>query len=288
LYLHSTLLFFSLHIAVTIEEHMNVIFLSVLDLSLAAILIVVLALVSMLLSLGLEKKIVLFSLRMIAQLLFVGLVLRYLFGNANGWLIVLMSLVMLGAAGREVKARQQRPVHGIAGYLIGTGAMFISSFSVTMLALSVVIRVDPWYTPQYAIPLLGMLLGNTMTGISLSVDKLTCQFYDLRNVLEQRLMLGQSWQEASSDIRRDCMRTGMMPIINSMAAAGIVSLPGMMTGQILGGTPPVEAVKYQILIFLLITAGTGFGVISSIWMTSRHLFDLRHRLRLVCITGLQK
>jgi putative ABC transport system permease protein len=70
----------------------------------------------------------------------------------------------------------------------------------------------------------------------------------------------------------------MVPIINSMAAAGIVSLPGMMTGQILGGTPPVEAVKYQILIMFLIAAGTGFGVICSIWMTSRHLFDKRHRL----------
>lgn len=262
---------------------MDVISLSAFDLSLASLLLVALACASMLLSLGLEKKIILFSCRMIAQLLFIGLVLRYLFANASGWLVVLMAMVMLIAAGREVQARQQRQVRGIVGYLIGTGAMFISSFSVTLLALVAIIRVDPWYTPQYAIPLLGMLLGNTMTGISLAVDRLTSQYYEQRNVLEQRLMLGQSWQEASSDIRRDCMRTGMMPIINSMAAAGIVSLPGMMTGQILGGTPPVEAVKYQILIILLIAAGTGFGVISAIWMTGRHLFDNRHRLRLHCL-----
>ena len=76
------------------------------------------------------------------------------------------------------------------------------------------------------------------------------------------------------------MRTGMMPIINSMAAAGLVSLPGMMTGQILSGTPPVEAVKYQILIMFLIAAGTGFGVVSAIWMSGLLLFDERHRLRL--------
>jgi putative ABC transport system permease protein len=74
------------------------------------------------------------------------------------------------------------------------------------------------------------------------------------------------------------MRTGMMPIINSMAAAGLVSLPGMMTGQILSGTPPVEAVKYQILIMFLISAGTGFGVVSAIWMSGLQLFDDRHRL----------
>lgn len=259
---------------------MNVIALSALDLGLASLLLVALALASMLLSLGLEKKIVIFSCRMTAQLLFIGLILKFLFSNASSWLVILMSLVMLSAAGREVQARQQRPVRGVVGYMIGTGAMFVSSFSVAMISLVVIIGVEPWYTPQYAIPLLGMLLGNTMTGIALSVDRLTNMFHDQRNVIEQRLMLGQSWQEASSDIRQDCMRTGMMPIINSMAAAGIVSLPGMMTGQILGGTPPVEAVKYQILIMILIAAGTGFGVIASIWTTSNHLFDSRHRLRL--------
>ena len=264
---------------------MNVISLSVIDLSIAVALLLVLAGASMCLSLGLERRIVLFSGRMIGQLLFIGLVLRYLFAHANGWLVLLMSLVMLGAAGREVQARQKRQIKGFAGYLIGTGAMCVSSFSVTLLALVAIIGVEPWYTPQYAIPLLGMLLGNTMTGISLAADRLTSLFYEQRNVIEQRLMLGQSWQEASGDIRRDCMRTGMMPIINSMAAAGIVSLPGMMTGQILGGTPPVEAVKYQILIILLIAVGTGFGVMASIWLTGRHLFDQRHRLRLDCLSG---
>lgn len=259
---------------------MSVISLSAFDLGLASLLLVALAITSLSLTLGIEKKLILFTCRMTAQLLFIGLVLKFLFGNASGWLVVLMSVVMLAMAGREVEARQQRRFRGLKGYLIGTGAMFVSSFSVACIAILVVIRVDPWYTPQYAIPLLGMLLGNTMTGIALAVDRLTTMFYEQRGMMEQRLMLGQTWQEASGDIRRDCMRTGMMPIINSMAAAGIISLPGMMTGQILGGTPPVEAVKYQILIMMLIAAGTGFGVIAAIWATSRNLFDERHRLRL--------
>lgn len=264
---------------------MNVISLGPIDLVLAASLLFVLAGFSLLLSLEIEKKIILLTCRMTAQLLFIGLVLRYLFANANGWLVVLMAMVMLAAAGREVQARQKRKIRGVTGYLVAVGSMCISSFSVTLLALVVIIRVEPWYTPQYAIPLLGMLLGNTMTGVALAADRLSSQFYEQREVIEQRLMLGQNWQEASGDIRRECMRTGMMPIINSMAAAGIVSLPGMMTGQILGGTPPVEAVKYQILIMLLIAAGTGFGVISAIWMMGRHLFDKRHRLRLDCLAG---
>jgi len=259
---------------------MDVVSLSSFDLAIAASLLVLLSLLSMLFSLGLERKILFFGFRMTAQLLLIGLVLRFLFANGSLLLVLLMSTVMLLAAGREVQARQRRKIVGPFGYLISICAMFVSSFSVTVLALLVIIRVEPWYTPQYAIPLLGMLLGNTMTGISLAMDRMTDQLYGRRGEVEQRLLLGQTWQEASRDIRSDCMRTGMMPIINAMAAAGLVSLPGMMTGQILGGTPPVEAVKYQILIMFLIAAGTGFGVVSAIWMSGWRLFDERHRLRL--------
>ena len=263
---------------------MHVISLSLIDLALAASLVMVLAILSLLLSLGLEKKIILFSCRMTAQLLFIGMILKFLFASGSLLLVSLMATVMLLAAGREVSARQQRKIRGIAGYTISVSAMFVSSFSITLIALIVIVGVDPWYTPQYAIPLLGMLLGNTMNGISLALDKMTEQFYLQRAVIEQRLLLGQTWQGASRDIRRGCMRTGMVPIINSMAAAGLVSLPGMMTGQILGGTPPVEAVKYQILIMFLIAAGTGFGVVSAIWFSGIMLFDKRHRLRLDVLT----
>lgn len=264
---------------------MGVIELSALDLGLSAMIIVALAVTSLVLSLGLEKKIVLYSARMTAQLLLIGLVLRYLFGNASGFLVCLMSLIMLAAAGREVQARQKRKVQGWSGYFIATSSMFVSSFSIALIALVLIIQVKPWYTPQYAVPILGMLLGNTMTGVALAIDLLVSQLYEKQNIVEQRLMMGQSWKDASSDISRDAMRNGMMPIINSMAAAGLVSLPGMMTGQILGGSPPVEAVKYQILIMFLISAGTGFGVITAIRLTARRLFDKRHRLRLELITS---
>jgi len=259
---------------------MDVISLSPFDLLIAAFLLVLLAATSFILKLGLERRMLINGTRMTVQLLLLGMVLKILFANVNVWGIVGMATVMLLVAGREVRARQKRKVAGLIGYSIGTGAMFVSSFSVTLLALMVIVEVEPWYTPQYAIPLLGMLLGNTMNGISLSSDLLTSQLYEQRNTIEQRLLLGQTWQEASSDIRRDCMRTGMVPIINSMAAAGIVSLPGMMTGQILGGSSPFDAVKYQILIIFLIAVGTGFGVIFTIWLIGRLLFDQRHRLQL--------
>jgi len=250
------------------------------DLALAALLVLALAALSFRLRLGVSRQILVAALRTTVQLLLVGLILRAVFENVHwGW-IALIAAVMLLAAGREVLARQKRPLRGGWGFGVGTLSMFLSSFTVTVLALVVVIGNDPWYAPQYAIPLLGMLLGNTMNGVSLGMGRLTESAWQQRAVLEQRLALGQSRQEAISDLRRDAVRTGMVPIVNAMAAAGLVSLPGMMTGQILAGSPPVEAVKYQILIMFLIAGGTGFGVMASIGITARRLFDDRDRLRL--------
>ncbi|MBL4904029.1 MAG: iron export ABC transporter permease subunit FetB [Desulfocapsa sp.] len=262
---------------------MDVLSLSAFDLSLAAILLLMLAVTSFCIGLGLEKRLVISGIRMTLQLLLIGLVLQFLFANASFVLVFFLSICMLLIAGYEVWARQKRKLRGTAGYLISTGSMLVSSFTVTFLALTVMVGVDPWYTPQYAIPLLGMLLGNTMTGVALAADRLTTEMYSQRGMVEQRLLLGQNWQEASGDIRRDCMRTGMIPVINSMAAAGVVSLPGMMTGQILGGSSPLDAIKYQILIMFLIAAGTGFGVLTAIWLISRRLFDERQRLVLECL-----
>ena len=249
-------------------------------LALASIAILLLALVSWRARLGTSRSLLVASVRTVIQLSLVGLVLEALFATSGiGW-VSLMALVMLLIAGWEVMARQKRRLSGFWAFGIGTGAMFLSSFSVTVLALTVIIGPVPWYTPQYAIPLLGMMLGNTMTGVALSLDRLTDSVWQQRSVIENRLMLGHRWQEAMDTIRREAMRSGMMPTINAMAAAGIVSLPGMMTGQILAGTAPAIAVKYQILVMFAIAAGTGFGTLFAVAWGSRRLFDERERLRL--------
>jgi len=259
--------------------------LSAVDLALAAGLVLAMAALSWRMQLGLSGQLLIAGTRTVVQLLLIGLVLKALFANVDLLWVAGISLVMLLAAGREVMARQQRRFTGWWGFGMGTGAMFISSFAITVLALGTMVGTDPWYDPQYAIPLLGMLLGNTMSGIALALDRLTTTAWQQRAIIEQRLMLGATRLEAVAEIRREAMRSGMMPIINSMAAAGLVSLPGMMTGQILAGSPPLEAVKYQILIMFLISAGTGFGVTAALWLASKRLFDERHRLRLDKLTG---
>lgn len=263
---------------------MELISLNPIDLSIAAILVLVLALISWRLRLGVERRLLLAAVRSVIQLGLLGLVLKTLFAQSNLLFIGLLCLFMLTVAGYEVMARQQRRFTGPWGMGIGTMSMFISSFSITLLALHLVVRVDPWYQPQYLIPLLGMLLGNTMSGIAIAMDNLTQNVWLQKGNIEARLILGEGWSSAIADIRRDALRAGLIPIINAMAAAGVVSLPGMMTGQILAGSPPLEAAKYQIMILLLIAAGTGLGAITAVWISSSHLFDGRQRLRLERLT----
>ncbi len=259
---------------------MNVITLSSLDLILAAGLVGSLAVLSLIMQLGVAGRLVIAAVRTTVQLLLIGLVLNTLFANVHLVWVTLLALVMLLVAGREVMARQHRRFGGLWGYGLGTLSMFVSAFATTIFALLAIVGTDPWYEPQYAIPLLGMMLGNTMNGIALALDRLTSNAWQQRGVIEARLALGHEWRIAIGDITRESVRVGMIPIINAMAAAGIVSLPGMMTGQILSGTPPLEAVKYQILIMFMITAGTGFATIAASWIGARHLFDERCRLRL--------
>lgn len=253
--------------------------LSAYDLMLASLLVIALAGACSRFKLGVGVQLIIAACRTTAQLLLVGFILKKVFDNAELHWIVLISLIMLVVASWEILARQKRKIKGWWGFGVSAFSLFVSSFLITLIALFFIIKTDPWYTPQYTIPLLGMLLGNTMNGIALGMDRLVQTAWQQRAIIEQRLMLGQTAIEAVREIRNESMRAGMMPIINAMAAAGIVSLPGMMTGQILAGSEPIEAVKYQIMIMFLITAGTGFGVMVILHLISKHMFDDRERLR---------
>jgi putative ABC transport system permease protein len=138
--------------------------LSVFDLSLAALLVLALALSSARIYPGLAKQLLVAALRTAIQLTLIGLVLKTLFANSHLLWVGLLSVLMLLVAGREVMARQHRRFAGRWGYGIGVVSMFVSSFTVALFALIVVVGNEPWYQPQYAIPLLGMLLGNNVAG----------------------------------------------------------------------------------------------------------------------------
>lgn len=184
---------------------MRIILLSPYDLA-AAALVLILAIISLPLRLNLFKQIVIAALRTIVQLLLVGIVLKAVFESVSLLWIGAMGLVMLGVAARETTRRQKRRLAGGWAFYIGGFSMLVGSFSVTILALTVILNVKPWYQPQYAIPLLGMMLGNTMTGVALGLDRLTQESWQQREEIEACLMLGYSWDRAIADIRRDSIR----------------------------------------------------------------------------------
>jgi putative ABC transport system permease protein len=249
------------------------------DLALASIFLLVNGLLSVWLGLGLERKLAVAAVRMVVQLGLVGLFLKALFGLGSPLVTGLVVVVMMLVAGREVRARQENRISGWWGYGIGAGAMAMSAGIVAALALGVLVRPDPWWAPQYALPLLGMILGSAMNGVSLVLDSLHRAVRREARAIEAQLMLGATKWEACRPFLRAALRAGFMPIINAMAATGIVFLPGMMSGQILAGIDPTEAVKYQILIMFLIAGSTGMGVLLAAFGSLYRLTDDRHRLR---------
>jgi putative ABC transport system permease protein len=255
------------------------------DVALAAVFLILNAGLSLWLQLGLARQMLVAGLRMVVQLLAVGLVLKAVF--AAGSLLVTLALagVMVVFAGREIWARQERPMRGPWGLGLGAGAMTLAGGLVIVFALTQQIGADPWWSPRFALPLFGMILGNTMTGVSLGLDTLSTSLWRESAAVEARLLLGVTRWKAVRPFARRAMRSGMTPIINAMAATGVISLPGMMTGQILSGVDPAEAVKYQLLIIFLIAGATGLGVVMAIAGGIWRLTDERHRLRLDRLAG---
>lgn len=250
------------------------------DLAVAALLVVLNGVLSIALQLRLERQLAVATIRMIVQLFLVGFVLTALFSMVSAFWTSVAALAMVLFAGREIMARQERRLSGWWAYGLGTGCMLVASGLVIIFALLTQLQPDPWHHPRYTLPLLGMILGNMLTGISLGLHTLTTSLVRDRAAVEAQLMLGATRREALLPAMRTALRSALMPIVNSMAATGLVSLPGMMTGQILAGVEPVEAVKYQLLVMFLISGGTSLGAGAAVVAGVYRLTDSRDRLRL--------
>jgi len=234
------------------------------------------------LRMGLEKPLIVASARMVVQLLLVGYVLEWIFHLDSPWPVLLVGSVMTGIAGVSAVQRTSRRFPGI--YWDSLVSVFGAAFLVTGLTLTGIIRVRPWFDPQYSIPILGMVLGNTLNGISLSLDRYLDALTTGRDRVETLLAFGATSWEASQGAMRDALRLGMVPTINSMMVMGLVSLPGMMTGQILGGARPEDAVRYQIVILFVIASATALGSMGVCLLAYRTLFSHRHQLRAELVT----
>lgn len=259
---------------------MTTILLSPQDLAISASLIVLDAAISIALRLGLQRQIAVASVRMVIQLVAIGYLLRLIFSLNNPAATVAIVVVMVLVAGREVAARPERRFKGYATYAIGVGSVTVATALTAILALTTAIRPHPWFDPHYAIPLAGIILGNVLNAASISLDSVLGGVSRERAAVEARLALGETYWNAMAPFIRTAIRRGLLPIINQMSAAGIVTLPGIMTGQILAGLDPLEAVKYQILLMFLLSGGSGLSAVAVAYLSAARLTDDRDRLRL--------
>ena len=245
-------------------------------LALATVLILVTGIVSLTLRLRIERQLAIASLRTVVQLLLIGYVLQWVFQIDSAAAILAIVTVMILAATRAAVQRPSRTFHGVA-WRAGL-TLVLSGLLTTIAVTSIIIGVQPWYQPQYLIPLLGMVLGNGLTATSLCLDILLETLSEQRAEVEMELALGATRWEAARDRLARAVRRGMIPIINTMMVVGVVSLPGMMTGQILAGADPFQAVKYQIVVMFMIAAATSLACIIMVLLVYKRLFSAKHQL----------
>lgn len=240
------------------------------QLALSILLVVLAGGVSAALRLGLLKSLLWGTVRTFVQLTLIGYVLTYVFAVNNVWLVLLMVILMCAIAARTATGRTPNvPDYPAA---LGFLSLVASTFLVGAMVVGLIITPEPWYAARIVIPIFGMILGNSMNGIALSLDRLYGEVRARAGEVEALLAFGATPWEAVRDCVREAIRAGMTPTINSLMVVGLVSLPGMMTGQILGGADPRDAVRYQIVVMLMIAAAVAIGCLLLVGLSYRRLF----------------
>ncbi len=224
-----------------------------------------------------EKEILISSIRMTVQLMAAGYIIGLVMTKPNPAVTVAIILLMETFAIFTVFGKFKGQ---LSHQLKKTIALSISigTLSCLFYYLFVVVKIDPWYDPQYFIPIAGMLIGNSMTGISLGTKSLIDGMTIQRNYVEEALVLGATPKTASKTIVDSAFDAAIMPTMNSMVGMGIVFLPGMMTGQILSGTVPTTAVVYQISVMFGILGAVSLSVILLVQWGYRSFFNEEDQL----------
>lgn len=228
--------------------------------------------------LGLEFSLAMATGRMVIQLLFVGYVLAFVFElkNAIAVLVVLMVMVMIATI--TTRNRISKKIPGLLPLVFGS-ILFCSGITLIYTNL-LIIQPETWYEPQYLIPLAGIVLGNAMNGAAIAGERLVSAITSSRVEIETHLSLGATPQEAVAGYRKEAIRAGLIPTLNQMTVAGVVTLPGIITGQMLSGIDPLNAASYQILImFMLALTNLTITILITQGLIG-HFFNHQSQLRL--------
>ena len=189
--------------------------------------------------------------RMLIQLMIIGYFLTYIFLSNDSLivLIILISMVFIAswiALGTIPKHRSRLLQYAFISIMIGGGLTLL-------LVTQFVLKLDPWYMPRYMIPMAGMIFASSMNGVSLAAERLQAE-------LERNINYDKA--------KGIALKASLIPITNSLFAVGLVSLPGMMTGQILSGISPHVAVRYQIMVMCMIFSAVGLSSYLFLYMNN--------------------
>ncbi len=222
--------------------------------------------------LELEKDTIISVIRAILQLIAVGFLLEIIFGLENPLFTALLLIIMAFNASWNASKRGKGIPNALRTSFIAISAGALITFTVLLLSNTI------QFTPYQMIPIGGMIISNAMVALGLSYRQMVTGFYDKKDVIETKLALGADIFPASSEIIRDSIRTGMIPTIDSAKTLGIVSLPGMMTGLILAGTPPMLAIKYQIMVTFMLLSTTSIASFTACYLSYRYFFNKRKQV----------
>lgn len=221
-----------------------------LDLALALALIAAAIALSRLSNLGLEGQLAIAAGRTILQLLAAGYILAFIFALDNPWVVLAALGVMLTIAAIVTRNHISKKLKHLLAWV--WGSLFVSTALTLSYIILLIVQPPSWYDPQYLIPLAGMIIGNAMDTATLAGERLVSSINNAPLEIETHLSLGATPQQAVSRYRKEAIRASLIPLLNRMMVVGMVSLPGMLTGQVLSGIDPLNAALYQILILLAI------------------------------------
>lgn len=228
--------------------------------------------------LGLNRDITVGTVRTFAQLFLMGYALTFIFQLNNLWFTLGIFAVMAISASFIVRGRVKEKQ---VSYMLPTFlTMFISYFVTALFVSGLIIGVTPWWEPRYFLPIGGMVIGNSMSALAIALERLFREMRQQKDLIETKLCLGADYREASSEMFKNAVTAGMIPSINAMMGVGLVFIPGMMSGQILAGADPLQAIRYQIVIMLMLVGSTAITSIIAILIVRKRCFGRGEELLL--------
>lgn len=255
----------------------DVIPISSLDLALAVAMMVGVIVVDRVMKLALGRDLTIGTVRLFVQLYLVGFILKAVFAVNRPGIVLLVLAVMSMIAGYNAAKRVGNL--DLRNVLTATGVIVFATFVSAGFACEVVIGVRPWFNPQYVIPIAGMAMNGAMNGVALGISNLETSVRGNVDRIECALALGGTGARAVHPFVKLAARQALIPTINSLMTAGIVQLPGMMTGQIIAGLEPTAAIRYQIIVYYMLAVATTLSVLGAVLITSRRFFTSAHQLR---------